>query len=117
MKGRLAGVLLAWAVLAAGAQASQDIGLPLAGLVEKGRVRKVSKDLVTFAPLAGGPDVTVLVGAETQLTEHDKPTKLKDLRRGSLVRIAYPINAGILTAESITILNVKPIRKRNNRQE
>jgi hypothetical protein len=111
MKAILASVLLVWVALSAAAQTPRVYGR-LTHRMETGKVRKLSKDLLTFSPLPGGPDITVKVGPETRLTKDNKPAQLKQIKAGNIVRVTFPIGQGTVTAESVTLLDKKDIPAR-----
>lgn len=87
-------------------------GGALTDRVETGKVTKVRKQLVSFSPLAGGPDITVRVGPETQLSKHKKPATLKQIKAGEFIRVWFPIGTGTVIAEKLTILDRKDIQRR-----
>ena len=111
MKAILAGMLLPWLVLAAASQAPTVYGR-LTDRLETGKVTNVRNDLLTFSPLAGGPDITVRMGPQTRLTKQNNPARLKDIKRGKIVRVTFPLGAGTVTAESVALLDKKEIPKR-----
>lgn len=111
MKAILASVLLAWLGLASASQTSTVYGR-LTDRLETGKVSKVNKDLLTFSPLAGGPDITVRVGPQTRLTKQNNPARLKDIKRGKIVRVTFPLGEGTVTAESVALLDKKDIPQR-----
>lgn len=111
MKAILACMLLAWLGLAAVPQTPTVYGR-LTARLETGKVRKMNKDLLTFSPLAGGPNITVRIGTQTRLTKANNPARLKDIKRGKIVRVSFPLGQGIVTAESVALLNKKEIPQR-----
>jgi hypothetical protein len=54
----------------------------------------------------------VKVGPETRLTKNKKPARLKDIKKGNIVRVTFPIGKGMITAESVTLLDKKNIPAR-----
>jgi hypothetical protein len=115
MKAILGCMLFAWIGLAAASQTPTVYGR-LTGRLETGKVRKVNKDLITFSPLAGGPDITVRIGAQTRLTKQNNPARLKDIKRGKIVRVSFPLGQGTVTAESVALLDKKDIPQRKTRK-
>lgn len=94
------------------ARAQHVYGGQLTDRIETGKVKKVSKQLVSFSPLAGGPVITVRIGPETQLSKHKKPAKLKQIKVGEFIRVWFSVGDGIVTAEKLTILDPKDIQRR-----
>lgn len=111
MKAILVSVLLTLIALTAAAQTPRVYGR-LTHRMETGKVKNLDKDLLTFSPLSGGPDITVKVGAETRLTKENKPAHLRDIKAGNYVRVIFPIGEGTVTAQSITLLDEKDIPAR-----
>ena len=111
MKAILASVLLGLMALAAAAQTPRVYGR-LTHRMETAKVKSLNKDLLTFSPLPGGPDITVKVGADTRLTKDNKPAHLQDIKAGNYVRVMFPIGEGTVTAQSVTLLNEKDIPAR-----
>jgi hypothetical protein len=111
MRAILASMLLALLALSAVAQTPRVYGR-LTHRMETGKVKNLAKDLLTFSPLAGGPDITVKVGADTRLTKDNKPAHLTDIKAGNYVRVMFPIGEGTVTAQSITLLDEKDIPAR-----
>jgi hypothetical protein len=111
MRTILASVLLVFMALSAAAQTPRVYGR-LTHRLETGKVKNLDKDMLTFSPLPGGPDITVRVGADTRLTKDNKPAHLKDIRTGGYVRVMFPIGEGTVTAQSVALLDEKDIPAR-----
>jgi len=108
MKAILVSVLLTLVALPAAAQTPRVYGR-LTHRIETGKIKSLDKDLLTFSPLPGGPDITVKVGAETRVVEDNKPAHLTDIKAGNYVRVMFPIGEGTVTAQIVTLLNEKDI--------
>jgi hypothetical protein len=108
MRAILASVLLCLVTVPMASQTPRVYGW-LTHRIETGKVKNLDKDLLTFSPLPGGPDITVKVGADTRLTKENKPAHLTGIKAGNYVRVMFPIGEGTVTAQIVTLLDEKNI--------
>jgi hypothetical protein len=108
MRAILASVLLCLVTVPMASQTPRVYGR-LTHRIETGKVKNLDKDLLTFSPLPGGPDITVKVGADTRLTKENKPAHLTDIKAGNYVRVMFPVGEGTVTAQIVTLLDEKNI--------
>lgn len=75
-----------------------------------GRVKAVSKDSLTVAPMMGGEPVTVKVSDSTRVMRERQPVKLEEIKADEVIFARGKLNGNVMEAAIVGVVNPEMIR-------